>query len=726
MGLPVAAAVGGVTKDLLNPDGSNPGRIFDTIKDSIFSTKTLNGMISIGTSLAVDQLGLPPIASDLISGFITGFSQTKSGEKVFSKIGEGISRFTGWITDGIRPVVDFGAKILNGAVEITEAGFKSAINAFGSFFSRPTQEYIYQDVAGIRSGSVSVDGDIWTWQSGDSRIDYNVRTGRVDETFGIGGTAKIEGLGQDALGNFYYSKLSSATAFDGGVLSQSYESGKLTEWGLLFPDGTSIVSRGRVWNAEGNIVTGDIEVHAPPVIIQGPDPDPTEPPQTYTPYSWIFTIQNGQVVSGKVNYQVEANRTDSGATTEDSTQALYLLANGINNTDYVWGDETPDPARYYTVLQRDLQDRNPLLTDRDIVIPALYLNWIAFRIASSLVVVDDQSRTWWEKFLKSGDVALNRFKDVGRIIFEVQLMERLGVRGLSAVIGQTMNQTYLDLGESSVARPLIALGYSGGMPALINSIADNGWFTPVLVGVGAALCNITEIKDWLNSVVGLLDYLMGKIVESKTVQNTTSWLQKVFGYVEYIPVIGKPMTEIAEFLTGLITGVIHGVEEAVDFVINAVGALCDDWHAEGKIAELMPVGLSTLEGGSTQCFVNIFGEDDVLAKLRIGGKMNSVVGFSGPEELFNVQIVNLTSSTGEKLASADHYIYMGNTRLNYADALPYQQTFDLAAKNFVADLLAYGGTTKEDIKDYLRKDSRVKFDENTQIYRIYPLGVPKS
>lgn len=167
--------------------------------------------------------------------------------------------------------------------------------------------------------------------------------------------------------------------------------------------------------------------------------------------------------------------------------------------------------------------------------------------------MDDQSRTWWEKFLKSGDVALNRFKDVGRIIFEVQLMERLGVRGLSAVIGQTMNQTYLDLGESSVARPLIALGYSGGMPALINSIADNGWFTPVLVGVGAALCNITEIKDWLNSVVGLLDYLMGKIVESKTVQNTTSWLQKVFGYVEYIPVIGKPMTEIAEFLTGLIT-----------------------------------------------------------------------------------------------------------------------------------------------------------------------------
>ncbi|MGI6240959.1 MAG: hypothetical protein ACOYJW_03365 [Candidatus Omnitrophota bacterium] len=715
MGLPVAAAVGGVTKDLLNPNGSNPGRIFDTIKDSIFSTKTLNGMISIGTSLAVDQLGLPPIASDLISGFITGFSQTKSGEKVFSKIGEGIKRFTGWITDGIRPVVDFGAKILNGAVEITEAGFKSAINAFGSFFSRPTQEYIYQDVAGIRSGSVSVDGDIWTWQSGDSRIDYNVRTGRVDETFGIGGTAKIEGLGQDALGNFYYSKLSSATAFDGGVLSQSYESGKLTEWGLLFPDGTSIVSRAcnvNGWDFSGGVFNGNVENGEIIYYVPAPDLDanPTTHPARHATYT--FYVQNGNVLPNVDARIVSGSGSQDTSDLVASMKPFYLLANGINNTENYQGSQNLI-ADYYRKLESDLVAKSSgTVTASDIVIPPLY----------------PQVLHNWFSGLRT---FANRTFDVLKVIAEGQLPQwhLAVVQSLMDGIRNFYNDRAC-AGENARTRPVVAVGYSGGMAPLLETISTLNIQTAAIIGAGTAIADITEIRETLETLIDTLEY-----VQKKVFSPVRGLLEMIFGNtVGKIPYVGDGINNTLEAFLGKIDELVQlaatpGVvlTDLIGTMIEeAVGRALDALRIQGRLRDLETIGLAQINSPGA-VMMNVYGDRDLLKELNVGGYRDQIGSFTTAlptSNLINIEVVSYTGSSG-KTAVADHYIYFGDTR-NYdeiedPEQRALQREYDGLVNDFMVELIL-ASDSDVDRSKFLDRYESCLVQVSPGYYKYFPLG----
>lgn len=76
IGLPVAAAVGGVTKDLLNPNGMTS--LWQSIQNAILSCEVAGGILSLGASIAVHELGLDQsllgsLSSRLVAGAFSDF-----------------------------------------------------------------------------------------------------------------------------------------------------------------------------------------------------------------------------------------------------------------------------------------------------------------------------------------------------------------------------------------------------------------------------------------------------------------------------------------------------------------------------------------------------------------------------------------------------------------------------------------------------------------------------
>ncbi|MGI6240962.1 MAG: Ig-like domain repeat protein [Candidatus Omnitrophota bacterium] len=76
MGLPVAAAVGGVTKDLLNPNSMTS--LWQSIQNAILSREVAGGVLSLGASIVVHELGvdqslLGSLSSRLVAGVFSDF-----------------------------------------------------------------------------------------------------------------------------------------------------------------------------------------------------------------------------------------------------------------------------------------------------------------------------------------------------------------------------------------------------------------------------------------------------------------------------------------------------------------------------------------------------------------------------------------------------------------------------------------------------------------------------
>jgi len=338
IGIPVRASVGAITGNVLGLPGYED--VFDVIK-----TQTFGGMVSIGTAIGLDAIGVPPIATSFVSNFLgslavglSGIGATPregeieaKGENILTKIGEGLRKFGRSFVNVVGSVISFGQKVIQGVGNFTVQGFKKAISAFSSIFSRETQEGIYQDEVGLRGAAITQAGDTWTWQNGSSRIDYSTVTGETIESFGVGGTARITGLNQDETGNIYYEKLAYETAVGGGAtLNQTYDNGRLTQWSYSL-EGTPILTlKGpedeSPWMTDsGSIERGDIEIRIPGPREEIPNPDPRSLFPLFNSLVFAATIKDGKVESANVELKTPPGNQNSDGQNINATTDLVLL-----------------------------------------------------------------------------------------------------------------------------------------------------------------------------------------------------------------------------------------------------------------------------------------------------------------------------------------------------------------------------------------------------------------
>jgi hypothetical protein len=90
IGLPFAAAIGGVTKDLLNPNGGMTS-LWQSIQNAVFSRETIGGVLSIGAGFTIDAFSLDEsLTSSFLSrlsvGLLKDFIQTGGRTNVFESL----------------------------------------------------------------------------------------------------------------------------------------------------------------------------------------------------------------------------------------------------------------------------------------------------------------------------------------------------------------------------------------------------------------------------------------------------------------------------------------------------------------------------------------------------------------------------------------------------------------------------------------------------------------
>lgn len=645
---------------------SDVRNFFEYVTGSVFSPAALSGMLSAGVNFGLGQLGLPSMASGLISGFISGLGQTAGGQDLFSKIKEGLTRFKNGASRCVGTVVDFGTRALNGTAEMTVAGFKNAVSAFASIFSPETREGIYSDVTNVRNATVTTQGDIWTWRSGDTRIDYNVATGRVKESFGGNGTVSIEGLGQDASGQFAYRKLNYETVTADGILTQVYEDGAFSEWRFFGTDGTALLSRAdgpNGWDASGNVVHGDIEIHAPSITIGGLDPDDST--RTYVPYAWVFRIANGRVTNSRYTYSLSMQ--DGSGAGPDST-SLYVLANGVGNPSFTGA---PD---YINHLKRDLHNRsaNQIALSRIIPTP-LYFPWI-------------------------NGGTIDTAKDIVTWVAESQGISA----ALAAVIDAEIRQSLgVPVGQA-VTQAIIGVGFSGGFEPLVETLNQFGYHPVSLIALAGIIGNLAAVGT---EILNLILDVAGKI-ENGTVQGLRGFLDKLFSK---IPIVGDAV-QLATSIVDCVNR--HSIGLAFDALRGALAGFL----------QALPPALPAQIHPSANLMVNLFGTDDILYKLNLIGPRNDVSGFTptgqvdsdgkSTKKLFNIQI-----------EGANHSEYMSRD----ADRVPRSSEWNKTVSDFVTDLIINSGTP-ERLTQFLEQKAWKRiafFEDGIWIIRLPGWDQPK-
>lgn len=151
--IPVGAAVSGFTGSLLGL-GNATGNLLVDIGNKVFSYETLGGLVSLGASVGLEELGAPPILQSfipsLLGGIVSGLGSggggpgdsQEAGESLFKKILDNIAKFGKGVIAAGQQVISFGQKALEGFGNLTTAGFSKAVEFFSGIFDRQTQEIL--------------------------------------------------------------------------------------------------------------------------------------------------------------------------------------------------------------------------------------------------------------------------------------------------------------------------------------------------------------------------------------------------------------------------------------------------------------------------------------------------------------------------------------------------------------------------------------------------------
>lgn len=458
--VPLRMAVGGFALGATTSAG-----ILDSIKGALFSPQSMAGFVSVGASWALDAAGAPVFAQGLVQGFLSEFAKSVPGQTLFGKIGEGLRRFTGWAANGVGAVIDFGAKALNGAAQMTAAGFRNAIDFFSGAFSRDTQDALYQEKYGLRQGTVSVNGNVWTWQSGSTRIDYNTASLEVTNTSDLSGTAKIGGLGQDALGNTTYRNLNFEHALEDGRMVQRFENGKFVGWSYESNTGEILTVSGNPDGfSNGQIRDGEISFQYQDFHVT----DDLDPLPTLQETGWTlvrFDIAGGRASNTQVEYHPGTGNTQNTDSTT-SEGPLYALVNGIgehqNGNNVVSNLETDLSA----VSSGQIQPR------RDTI----------------------NSDPFSGNFFGSAGSAFDKAEDVINWIRQAQSPLAVGVAAARIIADFTIHYF---MRQQDQTKPIVGMGYSGGFLPLVTAILNQHYNGETLVGLGAAtaIMDLSE-QEW--------------------------------------------------------------------------------------------------------------------------------------------------------------------------------------------------------------------------------------
>lgn len=472
--IPVRAAVGASVGRMVNGPDRFIGRdlngvpiyahdsrgLLEYVGDSVFSRENINSMASIGASIALDELGVSSRASGFLSvfigqfaaGFVGGGSSVSSnyGQTILSRIGDGLKKFGQGVMNVAGSVISFGQKIVQGIGNFTVQGFKKAVSAFSSVFSRQTQEKIYTDETGIDQANVTADGDIWTWESGDSRIIYNSETGEVMESFGAGGTASITGLSQDQAGNFHHEQVTYRTTLgDGTFLESEYENNRLKEWAYYYgvEPLLEVKSNGEGWiNSDGWMQNSEIEIYSP-VFIDGSEELSSQPGyQT----SFIFKVFGGKIAEASI----ELNQTTISNPSLPADTSKFVFGNGFNNDPNV-PEGTSDEFMFSFI--NDLENKDRIINEsKKLLIPLYERGYLIKNLAD-----------WAENFILN----INGIQDV------LKLAALRGTLSIAPIAVDILGQNNL---VNEVKTKLINFENSKGILEKGIAFAHSGFLAPLL------------------------------------------------------------------------------------------------------------------------------------------------------------------------------------------------------------------------------------------------------
>ncbi|HOW59071.1 MAG TPA: hypothetical protein PLO78_05030 [Candidatus Omnitrophota bacterium] len=165
MGLPFAAAVGGVTRDLLNPNGGMTS-LWQSIQNAVFSRETIGGVLSIGFDLASEKLNINPLFSALGLRLATAgvMGAINPDQTIMSAMAEAfldsvkrLNPFDGMDVTSPESLAFYFSQAINFVDLIREKGLLAALDLYAtSIFKRDAIESI------LRQGGLA---DILTGQA---------------------------------------------------------------------------------------------------------------------------------------------------------------------------------------------------------------------------------------------------------------------------------------------------------------------------------------------------------------------------------------------------------------------------------------------------------------------------------------------------------------------------------------------------------------------------------
>jgi len=383
---------------------------------------------------------------------------------------------------------------------------------------------------------------------------------------------------------------------------------------------------------------------------------------------------------------------------------LYLLANGINNSDRLIWEDTGLKPEYFVNLRQDLEwFSSNQITNDDIAITSIFPN-----------IPVPQPLAFLQKHL-------NRFKDILILRAEADVpWMHLGV------VGDIMSEM---LSHRGAERPVLGFGYSGGFAPMLEAMNAMGVHTQMIVGVGAATINPVEIEDTLHMLVNSIAALEN---ERFLDQNFGDFVSKVKAVISTvydntvgrIPILGNLFKAIVNGLFGTVQKTIDWVVEAANALVDMVGKTLEATRIQWLLRNQSIFGLSSVD--DAQGVLNIFGDRDILVDLGVAGKMSSIAGFTG-NKVLDIEIKSYTDPATGKTANADHYIYMHDTRdyskIDDPVEQALQQDFDDRVANFVVQLLV-AGVTMDGAKTFLNDPASANFVKQNSdgTYEFWPFG----
>ena len=262
----------------------------------------------------------------------------------------------------------------------------------------------------------------------------------------------------------------------------------------------------------------------------------------------------------------------------------------------------------------------------------------------------------------------NRIKDTLRLFFNTLQP----IHELANIVNQRIDERLEKLQLSSVPSEelsFVGVGYSGGFLPTMTALLEKAVDVISLVALGGATkIDLTHLDLFFNALISTIGWLSEELFswigeqwnsESNFLADLTENIGSVFNT---IPVIGS--------IEDVINGALQILGDATVVSLETVRAVID-WILGFVSAGLEALPLDSIVGvpdfpvDSDTFLVNVYGEDDVLVKLGVSGKLNEFQGLTA-DKIFNIEIQssftqvtpNVLYPDGVMTLEADHYNYI--------------------------------------------------------------------